>query len=136
MAFLVHYNFILKFKILIDVEGKNRRNAEDLFSKRIVAGNRTTYFFDVKEGRNGDYYVTITESTRMREGDDGTVYKKHRIYLHRENFGRFARGLKESMDFVKNSLEDVDFSDYEREEFRNRHLRPDSDIIIDNAPDW
>lgn len=110
-----------------------RRNSEDLFSKRIAAGNRTTYFFDVKEGKNGDFYVTITESTRLREGEHGVSYKKNRIYLHRENFGRFARGLKESMDFVKNSMDEVDFSDYENE---NIPPRVDSDFDIDAEPDW
>ena len=115
------------------MRSNNRRNSEDLFSKRITAGDRTTYFFDVKEAKNGDFYVTVTESTRMREGEHGVSYKKNRIYLHRENFGRFARGLKEAMDFVKNKMDEVDFSEYEDEQIPPRL---ESDFDIDEDPNW
>ena len=72
---------------------------EDVFSKAVRAGKRT-YFFDVKSTKADDYYLTITESTK-RFNDDGTFrYEKHRIFLYKEDFEKFATNLKEVMDYI------------------------------------
>ncbi len=75
---------------------------EEVYSKAVRAGRRT-YFFDVKATRNDDYYLTITES-RKKQGKDGNfLFEKHKIYLYKEDFEKFACGLSEVVDFVKRS---------------------------------
>ncbi len=73
---------------------------EDVYSKVVRAGKRT-YFFDVKATRNGDYYLTVTES-RKKTGRDGTpVFEKNKIFLYKEDFAKFADGLTDAVDYVK-----------------------------------
>ncbi len=88
---------------------------EEIFSKKVKAGKRT-YFFDVKSTRSNDYYLTITESKRKVNGENFT-YEKHKIFLYKEDFFKFAEALNESVDHVKNELlPDVDFEQYEKED--------------------
>ncbi|HTD99472.1 MAG TPA: DUF3276 family protein [Mucilaginibacter sp.] len=77
------------------------REREEVFSKKVRAGKRT-YFFDVKATRSNDYYVTITESKKRLE--DG-VFIKHKIFLYKEDFEKFAEGLKETVDYIKANQE-------------------------------
>ena len=72
---------------------------EEIYSKVLRAGRRT-YFFDVRETKASDYYLTITESKKY-SNDDGTFfYKKHKIYLYKEDFSEFKDMLSEVMDFI------------------------------------
>ena len=74
---------------------------EEIYSKVLRAGRRT-YFFDVRETKANDYYLTITESKKY-SNDDGTFfYKKHKIYLYKEDFYDFKEILSEVMDFIIN----------------------------------
>lgn len=74
---------------------------EEIHSKVLRAGRRT-YFFDVRETKASDYYLTITESKKF-SNDDGTFfYKKHKIYLYKEDFSDFKEILSEAMDFIIN----------------------------------
>ena len=82
----------------------DNREREEVFSKKIRAGKRT-YFFDVKATRSNDYYVTITESKKRLE--DG-VFVKHKIFLYKEDFEKFAEGLKETIDYIKDHQEVVE----------------------------
>lgn len=84
-----------------DFENKER---EEVFSKKVRAGKRT-YFFDVKATRSNDYYVTVTESKKRLE--DG-VFVKHKIFLYKEDFEKFAEGLKETIDYIKANQEVVE----------------------------
>src|SRR5450432_3244950 len=80
---------------------------ESVYSKRIRAGKRRTYFFDVRATRGNDYYLTITES-RKKFNEDG--YDRHKIFLYKEDFNKFIRGLTEAVDYVKTDLmPDFDF---------------------------
>src|SRR3979409_2245821 len=80
---------------------------ESVYSQRIRAGKRRTYFFDVRETRGNDYYLTITES-RKRFNEDG--YDRHKIFLYKEDFNKFLKGLTEAIDYVKTELmPDFDF---------------------------
>ena len=80
---------------------------ESVYSKRIRAGKRRTYFFDVRETRGNDFYLTITES-RKRFDSDG--YDRHKIFLYKEDFNKFIKGLGEAIDYVKTELmPDFDF---------------------------
>ena len=74
---------------------------EEIHSKVLRAGRRT-YFFDVRETKASDYYLTITESKKF-SNDDGTFfYKKHKIYLYKEDFSDFKEMLSEVTDFIIN----------------------------------
>tara|TARA_R110002124_G_scaffold249575_1_gene414680 strand:- start:196 stop:525 length:330 start_codon:yes stop_codon:yes gene_type:complete len=97
------------------VDDQRGYDREEIFSKKVKAGKRT-YFFDVKSTRSNDYYLTITESKRKVNGDNFT-YEKHKIFLYKEDFFKFAEALNETVDHVKNELlPDVDFEQYEKEE--------------------
>ncbi|MDD3567857.1 MAG: DUF3276 family protein [Bacteroidales bacterium] len=81
-------------------DGLDRNERDDIFSKVIRAGKRT-YFFDVKATRQNDYYLTITES-KKRFGQDGKFFfEKHKIFLYKEDFEKFAEGLNEVVDYIK-----------------------------------
>jgi hypothetical protein len=82
----------------------DNRDREEVFSKKIRAGKRT-YFFDVKATRSNDYYITVTESKKRLE--DG-VFVKHKIFLYKEDFEKFAEGLKDTIDFIKANQEVVE----------------------------
>lgn len=85
----------------------NDKKMESVYSKRIRAGKRRTYFFDVRSTRNQDYYLTITES-RKRFNDNG--YDRHKIFLYKEDFNKFIKALNEAVDHVKTELmPDFDF---------------------------
>ena len=85
----------------------NDRKQESVYSKRIKAGKRRTYFFDVRETRGSDFYLTITES-RKRFDSDG--YDRHKIFVYKEDFNKFIKGLSEAVDYVKTDLmPDFDF---------------------------
>lgn len=82
---------------LDDVEREDR---EDVYSKVVRAGKRT-YFFDVKATRRNEFYLTITES-KKRIGREGKFFfEKHKIFLYKEDFEKFAEGLTEVVDYIK-----------------------------------
>jgi len=74
---------------------------EDIFSKAVRAGKRT-YFFDVKATRNDQYYLTITESKRRFQNEQGKFfYEKHKIFLYKEDFEKFVKGLDAAIRFIE-----------------------------------
>ena len=86
---------------------------DSVYSKRIKAGKRRTYFFDVRATRGNDYYLTITES-RKRFNDGG--YDRHKLFLYKEDFNKFTKALTEAVDYVKTELmPDFDFDAYNHE---------------------
>lgn len=92
----------------------NDRKMESIYSKRIRAGKRRTYFFDVRATRGNDYYLTITES-RKRFDDNG--YDRHKIFLYKEDFNKFIRALGEAVDYVKTDLmPDFDFDAFNHDD--------------------
>ncbi len=93
---------------------RSQRKYDSVYSKTVRAGKRRTYFFDVKETRGNDYYLTITESKKRFE-DGG--YERHKIFLYKEDFNRFMEGLNETVNHVKNDL----MPDYDYDEYTRRH---------------
>ena len=77
---------------------KNER--EDIFSRPVRAGKRT-YFFDVKETRNQEYYLTITESKKQFPTDGKPYFEKHKIFLYKEDFDKFSEAFQDVIDFIK-----------------------------------
>lgn len=74
-------------------------NQEEISSKVLRAGRRT-YFFDVRSTRADDYYLTITESKKFTNEDGSYFYRKHKIYLYKEDFERFREILEEMTSFI------------------------------------
>ncbi|MGH2553271.1 MAG: DUF3276 family protein [Chitinophagaceae bacterium] len=92
----------------------NDKKMESIYSKRIRAGKRRTYFFDVRATRGNDYYLTITES-RKRFDDNG--YDRHKVFLYKEDFNKFIKALGETIDYVKTDLmPDFDFDAFNHDE--------------------
>ena len=83
-----------------DNNAQNEHGGDDVYSKPVRAGKRT-YFFDVKATKGNDYYLTITESKRRVEHDGRYVYDKHKIFLYKEDFEKFADGLQEVVNYIR-----------------------------------
>ena len=102
----------------------NDKKQDSIYSKRIRAGKRRTYFFDVRTTRANDYYLTITES-RKRFNDNG--YDRHKIFLYKEDFNKFIKALTEAVDHVKTQLmPDFDFDAYNHDEVENEQFTEES----------
>lgn len=85
---------------------------DSVYSDKLRAGKRRTYFFDVRQTKGDDYYITLTESTKRFEGDG---YERHKIFLYKEDFNRFVKKLNEAVDHVKDELmPDFDYDQFER----------------------
>jgi hypothetical protein len=101
----------------VSYENKNfgeNRNNESLYSKRIKAGKRRTYFFDVRSTRGNDYFITITES-KKRFDDNG--YDRHKMFLYKEDFNKFLAALTDTIGYVKTDLmPDFDFDAYNHDQ--------------------
>lgn len=92
----------------------NERKMDSIYSKRLRAGKRRTYFFDVRATKGNDYYLTITES-RKRFDDNG--YDRHKIFLYKEDFNKFVKALGEAVDYVKTELmPNFDFDAFNHDE--------------------
>jgi len=78
---------------------KGMTDKEEIYSKVLRAGRRT-YFFDVRATKAGDYYLTITESKKFTNDDGSFHYKKHKIYLYKEDFEEFRQNLDEMTDYI------------------------------------
>ena len=76
-----------------------KKEIEDIFSKSVRSGRRT-YFFDVRSTRAGDYYLTVTESKRDFNEDGTPFYKKHKLYLYKEDFTNFKDALNQVSDYI------------------------------------
>jgi hypothetical protein len=92
----------------------NEKRSDSIYSKRVRAGKRRTYFFDVRSTRGNDYYLTITESRKRFSGEG---YDRHKIFLYKEDFNKFIKGLNEAVDYVKTELmPDFDFDAFNHED--------------------
>ena len=121
-SFILPLDLIPKYKQqkLRAVEDNRGNDREEIFSKRVKAGKRT-YFFDVKSTKSNDYYLTITESKRRMNGDSFT-FEKHKIFLYKEDFGKFIEALQGAVDHVKNDLlPDFDFSQFDEQETESEY---------------
>ena len=93
----------------------NEQKIESVYSKRIRAGKRRTYFFDVRATRSNDFFLTITES-RKRFNENG--YDRHKIFLYKEDFNKFIKALGEAVDYVKTDLmPDFDFDSFNHDNY-------------------
>ena len=93
---------------------------EEIFSKVLRAGRRT-YFFDVRSTKADDYYITITESKKFTEEDGSFHFKKHKIYLYKEDFAAFADILGEMTSYVLNNKGEEVISERHQKDFKKEY---------------
>jgi Protein of unknown function (DUF3276) len=93
---------------------------EEIFSKVLRAGRRT-YFFDVRATKADDYYITITESKKFTEADGSFHFKKHKIYLYKEDFSAFAEILEEMTSYVLNHKGEEVISERHQKDFKKEY---------------
>lgn len=102
-------------------ESGNKERREEIFSRAIRAGKRT-YFFDVKATRSNEYYLTITESKRRFNNEQGKFfYEKHKLFLYKEDFEKFRNGLSDVMNFVEHGTIPEEVVEKEEIETGNKH---------------
>ena len=101
---------------------------EEIFSKVLRAGRRT-YFFDVRATKADDYYITITESKKFTEEDGSFHFKKHKIYLYKEDFAAFREILDEMTDFVLDQKGEEVISERHQTDFKRETYGDESDDV-------
>jgi hypothetical protein len=114
------------------VENEKNFEKNGIFSKRVRAGKRRTYFFDVRETKGSDYYITITESKKRFNEEN---YDRHKIFIYKEDFIKFVNAMQETIDYIKAELlPDYDFNahnhdneDDDREYRSNNYRQQDKD---------
>ena len=97
-----------------------KREIKDIFSKKVKAGRRT-YFFDVRETKASDYYMTLTESVRDFNEDGAATYRKHKIYLYKEDFANFKDAFEEVSNYIIAEKGEAIISD---KKFEKREEKP------------
>lgn len=105
---------------------KNYSRMESVYSNKIRAGKRRTYFFDVRKTKGEDYYLTLTESTKRFNGDG---YERHKIFLYKEDFNRFMSGLEDAVNHIKTEL----MPEYDYEEYTRKHKEWEEQRALEEA---
>jgi len=90
---------------------------DEIYSKALRAGRRT-YFFDVRSTKAGDYYLTVTESKKFTEEDGSFHFKKHKIYLYKEDFNEFKSILDEMTDYIFSEKGEEVISEKHQKDFK------------------
>lgn len=108
---------------------RNQRRFESVFSRKVRAGKRRTYFFDVRRTKGDDYYLTLTESTKKFNGEG---YERHKIFLYKEDFNRFLESLQETIDHIKEEL----MPDYDYDEYTRRHEEYEAQRQLENSGEY
>ena len=112
---------------------KGMMEKEEIFSKVLRAGRRT-YFFDVRATRANDYYLTITESKKFTNDDGSFFYKKHKIYLYKEDFAGFHEILQEMTDFILNEKGEEVISERHQKDFKKEYETSENESQENTAP--
>ena len=107
---------------------------DEIFSKVLRAGRRT-YFFDVRSTKADDYYITITESKKFTEEDGSFHFKKHKIYLYKEDFAAFREILDEMTHFVLDSKGEEVISERHQKDFKKEFPSEGTDSSDKNYTD-
>ena len=93
---------------------------DEIYSKALRAGRRT-YFFDVRSTKAGDYYLTVTESKKFTEEDGSFHFKKHKIYLYKEDFNEFKNILDEMTDYIISEKGEDVISEKHQKDFKKEN---------------
>ena len=111
---------------------KGMMEKEEIFSKVLRAGRRT-YFFDVRSTRADDYYLTITESKKFTNDDGSFYYKKHKIYLYKEDFDGFREILSEMTDYIINEKGEEVISERHQKDFKKEYDEENSENSVSKS---
>ena len=103
---------------------------DEIYSKALRAGRRT-YFFDVRSTKAGDYYLTVTESKKFTEEDGTFHFKKHKIYLYKEDFNEFKNILVEMTDYIISEKGEEVISEKHQKDFK----KEDENVEDENNED-
>lgn len=118
------------------MENENFNNrSENVYSSRVKAGKRRTYFFDIRQTKGDDYFLSLTESTKRFNGDG---YDRHKLFLYKEDLNRFVQGLEDAVKFFKEELmPDYDYDEYTKrqEEWEARRALEDAEGVDHNNND-
>ena len=106
---------------------------EEIFSKVLRAGRRT-YFFDVRATKAGDYYLTITERKKFTNDDGSFHYKKHKIYLYKEDFAEFSEILNEMTSYIVDEKGDEVISERHQKDFKKDDFDTTEATVEDETP--
>lgn len=105
------------------MENEKNFDKNGVYSKKVRAGKRRTYFFDVRTTKGNDYYLTITESKKRFEDDS---YDRHKIFIYKEDFVKFVNAMQETVDYIKTELlPDYDFDAHNHDEYEEREYKQD-----------
>lgn len=110
----------------------NFNDRDDIYSEMMRAGRRT-YFFDVRETRAGDYYLTITESKKFSSEDGSFHFKKHKIYLYKEDFADFKEHMTNAMDFIIKEKGETVISERHQDDYVKPEKQEDADGADDKS---
>jgi hypothetical protein len=108
---------------------------DEIFSKVLRAGRRT-YFFDVRSTKADDYYITITESKKFTEPDGSFHFKKHKIYLYKEDFGAFKDILEEMMHYVLDNKGEEVISERHQKDFKREYNLEENEVLDSNLESY
>jgi len=115
------------------MDWKETADKEEIFSKVLRAGRRT-YFFDVRATKAGDYYLTITESKKHDDGNGHTFYKKHKIYLYKEDFENFSEMLEETTNYIIENKGKEVISEIHNPNFKKTPEEENATAVAENTP--
>jgi hypothetical protein len=113
------------------MENNEMRDREEIFSKVLRAGRRT-YFFDVRSTKAGDYYLTLTESKKFTNDDGSFHYKKHKIYLYKEDFKEFSSILGEMTDYIIGEKGEEVISERHQKDFKKEEHISESNKALES----
>ncbi len=114
---------------------ESEKHIDNIYSKKLKAGKRRTYFFDIRRTKSNDYFISVTESTKKFNGDG---YERHKIFIYKEDFNRFLENMEEVIQQIKTKyLPDYDYDAFAKreEEWQNSKSANPSDQD-DHGPNW
>ncbi|MBQ0787339.1 MAG: PUR family DNA/RNA-binding protein [Oceanihabitans sp.] len=111
------------------METNGMMEKEEIYSKVLRAGRRT-YFFDVRATKAGDYYLTVTESKKFTNDDGSFHYKKHKIYIYKEDFSEFNSILAEMTDYIISEKGDEVISERHQKDFKKEY---NTEVVTENT---
>jgi len=103
----------------------DKKKFESIYSTKVKAGKRRTYFVDVRQTKGNDYYMTITESTKRFDTND---YERHKIFLYKEDFNRFRDAVNDTINHIQTEL----MPDYDYDEFTRRNEEYERQKALEN----
>lgn len=116
---------------------RDQQQFDSVYSEKVKAGKRRTYFFDVRQTKGNDFFLTITECSKRMDGSQ----ERHKIFLYKEDFNRFIAGLEDSINYIKQELmPEYDYDEFDRRheeyETRLREQQLDAGSIVENRKQY